>query len=284
MFKNKMTFYKILSLNILCGTFFFPIPILRFKKQIKKIIELDPEIICLQEFNNFVIEYFYKKYLSSEYNFIVFRISLIEFFRRISLLFSILLLSLYTNIYLFLFMIVCIINPYFFNFFLGNQETGNAILVKKKISFKNPSMYKFINQYGDCLNIIRYRGFLKLQINDFTVVNTHLNNSNYSQPQIIELLNQCTENKIIICGDLNTDQISLFKIYGFNDCTSHLGFTYRNENPLVPFYIQSKVIDYIFYKHVFIIHSEKKDIYSDHDGLLMTFRSCSIYTIQHLKC
>jgi hypothetical protein len=106
--------------------------------------------------------------------------------------------------------------------------------------------------------------------NDITIVNTHLNNSKYSKRQILELLNHCNENKIILCGDLNTNQISLFKKYGFQDCTSHLGFTFRNENPLVPFYIQSKIIDYIFYKNVFIIFNNVDQSVKENIGELIS--------------
>jgi endonuclease/exonuclease/phosphatase family metal-dependent hydrolase len=260
---------KILSLNILCGTYFDPLPINRFKIQIRQIIALNPDVICLQEFNNFIIEYLYKKYLSENYNFIIFHISILEYIRRILLLLFVLCITKYVNIFLFLFVIINILNPYFFQFFLGNQKTGNAILLKKTIHFKNPTVYTFKNQLGDFLNIIRHRGFLKCEINGITFINTHLNNSNYNQNQIQELIYQNCESKIIICGDFNTENIHLFDKYNFKNKTHLLGFTYRNENSLVPFYIKSKIIDYIFYKNITIKYQYKLDLYSDHDALLI---------------
>lgn len=74
---------SLLSLNVLCGTFFSPLPIARHLRQARLIKQLNPDIICLQECNNFIIESVYTKTLANTHNLIVERRSIKDYVHRV---------------------------------------------------------------------------------------------------------------------------------------------------------------------------------------------------------
>jgi mRNA deadenylase 3'-5' endonuclease subunit Ccr4 len=121
---------KILSLNVLCGTFLRPLPILRLYKQINKIKKINPDIICLQEFNNPIIEFIYTKELT-EYNIFIERITVKEILRRTSIITVSGVLFNYLHV-VGLYLIV-ILYPYIFNFIIGTQKQEIQFYGKKKL-------------------------------------------------------------------------------------------------------------------------------------------------------
>ena len=264
-----MTKYRILSLNLLCGTFTSPFPYNRLLQQINKIQLLDPDIICLQEFNNPFIEYIYKIKLSNIYNFYIERISLSEIFRRIIIIWTIGFLFYFINKILFIIYWLIIYYPYILLFIIGNQETGNAILYKKNLKIDNFSTKRYNYQSGDFLNIIRKRGYIKFNINNITIINTHLNHTNETQKNQIKELLDLTDEKVIIIGDLNTENITEFINKKFIDAGKYLGHTLRINNPNVTDIIKKdKRIDFVLYRNITDILIDKHYLESDHDGLL----------------
>lgn len=264
---------KILSLNILCGTFLRPLPIFRLYKQINKIKEINPDIICLQEFNNPLIEFIYKKELK-EYNFFIERVPIKELLRRTSVLtFYGLLFNYFHVISLYL---VVVLYPYIFNFIIGTQKTGNTVFWKKNVNLNSFEVEEFKEQKGDFLNIMRRRGYVKFNINDLSIINTHLDHIGKTRnTQMQELIN---ENSSIIIGDLNTENVSLLLKNGYIDFTKHISSTYRRDNPLtwnLNFFKKGKdkKLDYILSKYNKIYSVETINLYSDHDSLLCFINS-----------
>jgi endonuclease/exonuclease/phosphatase family metal-dependent hydrolase len=269
--------YRLLSLNVLCGTFLKPIPLNRFRSQTKKILAIDPDIICLQEFNNPYVEYVYKQNLQKYYNFYTERISFTEVLRRCGVISFYGILFSQIHLIILIGYLISLFYPYFFNFIIGNQKTGNAILWKKDIKLINFKTIEFNNQQGDFLNLMRHRGYIEFKIDDITIINTHLDHMGTNRNnQINELLHE-KRNKNLIVGDMNTEDINIFIDNKYINCTKKLGFTYRTDNPLTKTLFvnlkKSKCIDYIFSKGVPILKTSKLDCDSDHDALLCEFNS-----------
>jgi endonuclease/exonuclease/phosphatase family metal-dependent hydrolase len=122
---------------------------------------------------------------------------------------------------------------------------------------------------------MRRRGFIKFNIDNTTIINTHLDHigkTRYNQMQ--EIIN---ENSEVIIGDLNTDDISLLLKNGYIDYTKHIPSTYRRDNPLTWNLNlfkkrKDKKLDYILAKNTLIYSVEPIDLYSDHDSLLFFFK------------
>lgn len=263
--------FSLLSLNVLCGTFFDPLPIRRHMSQIKKIREMNPDILCLQEFNNPYIEQMYSNEFCKTHHLIVQRRTRKDYLQRFSVL-SVLCLGISKVFSPVLFLLA---NPYIHNFLIGNQEIGNVLFVKKDISVVKTNSIQFKTQTGDFLNLFRKRGYTECIIHDkIHIRNVHLNHQqnidNSIQSQIDETFSNLPLDKNLIVGDFNLDNFC-FPSH-FEDCCQHLGPTYRIDNPLTDLLQEDKRIDYIFSNNVKIISSTKIiDLESDHDGLLIHF-------------
>lgn len=257
---------KLLSLNILCGTVLRPYPIFRIHKQIKKIKKLNPDIICFQEFNNPFIEYIYKRELSM-YHYHIKYVSWKELLRRKSILLGTGFLVNYFN-YFFIYLAL-IFYPYIFNFIIGRQKTGNVIFWKKGIDLNSFEVNEFNYQSGDFLNIMRKRGYIKFNINDITIINTHLDHIGTTQKiQMEEIINKNNNSKIIVLGDLNTEKINLFLENNYIDNTKSIISTYTKNFNCIK---KNKKLDYILSKNVSIYSIETIDLDSDHLGLICYF-------------
>ena len=266
--------YTLLSCNVLCGSFMDPVPTSRFIAQTQKIRKLRPDIVCLQEFNNSFVERIYRKELSDEYHFMVDRIDHKELGRRILLCASMVSISYILHPVIAFIFVITSINPYIHNFIIGTQKTGNAILLHKSHPPTSIKTKEFENQIGDSLNLMRKRGFVDIFFNDILIRNTHLNHGKDKvecrKDQIDECLNGVCHRTLLV-GDFNTENIYPIQKFGFQDCTSHLGCTYRVSNPLTYRLKKDKNIDYIFSYNVNIINAKKMDLFSDHDALFLEF-------------
>lgn len=267
--------YTLISYNVLCGSFLDPIPVSRFRAQTEKIRKLKPDLVCLQEFNNLHVEKIYRQELSSEYHVLVDRIPHAELARRIVLCASMISVSYVIHPYMAILCVVASMNPYVHNFVVGTQRTGNAVLVHKSHPIDCVKTKEFCRQDGDFLNLIRKRGFIDIQFHDILVRNTHLNHGpdrvNCRETQIYECLEHVTS-KTLLVGDFNTENVSPISGFGFRDCTKHLGFTYRKENPLTHRCPSNKRIDYVFSFGVNVLESKKLDFFSDHDAFIIKFQ------------
>ena len=175
----------------------------------------------------------------------------------------------FINKILFIIYWLIIYYPYILLFIIGNQETGNAILYKKNLKIDNFSTKRYNYQSGDFLNIIRKRGYIKFNINNITIINTHLNHTNETQKNQIKELLDLTDEKVIIIGDLNTENITEFINKKFIDAGKYLGHTLRINNPNVTDIIKKdKRIDFVLYRNITDILIDKHYLESDHDGLL----------------
>jgi len=268
--------YSLLSLNILCGTFLDPLPIQRLRTQARRIQKLSPDIICLQEFNNPIIEYIYKNELGKNYDFHIHRVPQIEFARRFMIcatgLIAIHTISpVMTSLYLGMFL-----NPYLSNFILGTQCTGNAILTHKTLQIDTQTHTKvkeFTYQNGDFLNWMRRRGYIELSFKGITIRNTHLNYGR-SSPKF-EQMNECMDNlpsPSLLVGDFNTDNVIPILIEGYKDISSCRGPTYRCDNKYTTGLKKDRCIDYIFSNSIPIESIQKLDLESDHDALFIQFK------------
>lgn len=144
---------------------------------------------------------------------------------------------------------------------------------KKEINLNSFQVQEFKEQKGDFLNIMKRRGFIKFNIDNTTIINTHLDHigkTRYNQMQ--EIIN---ENSEVIIGDLNTEDISLLLNNNYIDYTKHIPSTYRRDNPLTwnlnLFKKKNKKLDYILAKNTNIYSVETEDLYSDHDSLMCYF-------------
>lgn len=174
----------------------------------------------------------------------------------------------------FLFVITSI-NPYIHNFVIGTQKTGNAILLHKSHPLTSISTKEFDRQYGDSLNLMRRRGYVDIFFNDILIRNTHLNHGKDRAECRKVQMEECLDgicHRTLLVGDFNTENISSIHEFGFQDCTSHLGCTYRIANPLTHRLKRDKRIDYIFSYNVNIINAKKMDLFSDHDALFLEFK------------
>lgn len=267
--------YSLLSLNVLCGTWLDPVPIQRIHRQISKIQDLKPDIICLQEFNNPTVEYLYRKNLQQSYDFHVFYVSHFELLRRISI--CLLLIFSFANIdkYVYFLFTAFLFNPYVFNFIIGKQKTGNIIITHKDIQkdISKPYCHEFKYQRGDFLNIMRKRGYIDIHLNNtLTIRNTHLNH--YDKYQNNHQMTECLENlssPTLLVGDFNSENIIPILAHQFTDTTKSLGHTYRKNNKYAKYFTNNKKIDYIFSKNVSIVTAHKLDLESDHDALFVEF-------------
>ena len=270
--------FSLLSLNVLCGTFFDPLPIKRHLSQIKKIRELNPDILCLQEFNNPYIEQIYTNEFCKTHNLIVQRRTKIDYFHKLSML-SVVCMGI---VNIFSPLLLLIVNPYIHNFVIGNQEIGNVLFIRKEISITKTKSKGFKTQTGDFLNLFRKRGYTECVINDkIHIRNVHLNHkqnfidndgcNNISiQNQILESFADILSENSLIVGDFNLEHFNYPD--KFIDCCKDLGPTYRKENPLTENLKKDKRIDFIFSKNLDIISKKKlTNLESDHDGLLIHF-------------
>lgn len=267
--------YSLLSLNILCGTWTDPVPIQRFKSQLSKIKHLQPHIICLQEFNNPTVEYIYRKNLQDTYDFHIHYVPISEMIRRIIVCLSITISLLWINNYMYYLFMLIMFNPYVFNFIIGTQKTGNAIMTHKNIrkQISNIDCKEFTYQYGDFLNILRRRGYIDIHINDITIRNTHLNhkdkNQNYHQME--ECISELKSPSLLV-GDFNSEVIiPILAADKFKDTTKYLGNTYRQDNKYTEYFTKSKRFDYILSWDIPVLTAEKLDFDSDHDALFIEF-------------
>lgn len=271
--------YSLLSLNVLCGSFFHPFPYTRLCHQAQKVRHLQPDIVCLQEFNNPLVEHIYRKELGHLYDFHVHRVDSEELIRRTCLWGGVLLVSKLIHPMVGWACLGTCLHPYVFNFVLGTQMTGNAILTHKNVSAVDPfvegcrsTAREFRFQQGDALNWMRRRGYVDLHLGDKIVVrNTHLNYGNYPK---YEQMHECTaglKSPCLLVGDFNTQDVVPITNKSFQDTTEHLGPTYRRANPLTLGLCRDKRIDYIFSLGISIIDATKMDMLSDHDALFVHF-------------
>lgn len=75
---------SLLSLNVLCGTFLDPLPMNRHLYQAKKIHQINPDVLCLQECNNFFVENIYSRQFSPTHNMILARRTLMDYIKKIA--------------------------------------------------------------------------------------------------------------------------------------------------------------------------------------------------------
>lgn len=257
-----------------------PLPYFRLHQQATKIRHLQPDIICLQEFNNPLVEHVYRKELASTYHFHVHRVPRTELLRRGVLCTSLFLTTKLIHPILGWICLGTLFHPYVFNFLLGNQQTGNAILTHKELEVVDPLfrqqcatiVQEFEHQQGDVLNWMRRRGYVELRVgNVFTVRNTHLN---YALGPTYEQMYECMKDArrpSLLVGDFNTQDVTPLLVQGFKDTTDSLGNTYRKDNPLTLGLAKSKRIDFVFSLGVSIVDSSKLDMLSDHDALFVHF-------------
>lgn len=263
-----------MSLNVLCGTFFNPLPIARHLRQARLIKQLNPDIICLQECNNFIIESVYTKTLANTHNLIVERRSIKDYVHRVI---NILIIATCFSYFCPLIKYV-LLNPYIHNFIFGSQKIGNVIYLKKRFEKRNARSVAFHSQTGDILNLARQRGYTEFVLmNQVLVRNTHLNHqqclldptNESTHQQIREVFSDCNQEKMLIVGDFNVEQVRPSN--KFKDIGIHLGPTYRKQNPLASTN-DDKRIDYIFAKNVTITHAQKlTNLESDHDAIYIYF-------------
>lgn len=269
--------YSLLSLNVLCGTWSDPLPIQRFKSQVTKIKHLQPDIVCLQEFNNPTVEYIFRTYLQQHYDFHIHYVSISEMFRRTIICVSIPIFLLWINKYIYYAFMSILFYPYVFNFIIGIQKTGNAIMTHKSIRKQifNIDCKEFTYQYGDFLNMMRKRGYIDIDIDDIIIRNTHLNHedNNQNHHQMVECVQ--LKSPSILVGDFNSQVITPVMTHKFKDITKYLGNTYRQDNKYTKYFTKSKRIDYIFSLDVTVFTAEKLDFDSDHDALFIEF--CNDY-------
>jgi endonuclease/exonuclease/phosphatase family metal-dependent hydrolase len=266
--------FSLLSLNVLCGTFFDPLPIKRHLSQIKKIRELNPDILCLQEFNNPYIEKMYTKEFCKTHHFIVQRRTHMDYLQK----WSVLGITCLGIVQLFSPLLLILANPYIHNFVIGSQEIGNVLFIRKDISVKQTKSEGFKTQTGDFLNLFRKRGYTECVINDqIHIRNVHLNHQQHFidrghdsiQHQISESFSNLLSENNIIVGDFNIETFEYPK--EFIDVNN--GPTYRKENPLTERLKTDKRIDFIFAKNIQVISSKKiTNLESDHDGLFIHFQ------------
>lgn len=273
--------YSLLSLNVLCGSVVHPFPYFRLSQQARKVRHLEPDIVCLQEFNNPLVEHVYRKELGNRYDFHVHRVEPKELFRRGCLWSGFVLTAKMVHPVLGWICLGTFLNPYVLNFVLGTQKTGNAILTHKDFpqvdhfSYGQPMtshVHEFKHQQGDVLNWMRRRGYVDLRLGNRLVIrNTHLN---YGRHPKYEQMHECTaglESPSLLVGDFNTQDVVPVLNKRFVDTTQHLGPTYRRANPLTFGLFRDKRIDYIFSSGVSIVDSTKLDMLSDHDALFVHF-------------
>jgi len=259
---NQPPFKKILSVNLCCGTLITPIPYFRLKKQIKLIQKWDPDVICLQEFNNIWIEYYYRHRLKSKYYFYLER-DYLRLFLNLSIYLVLILVAIHVKPAILFFLLY----PYWSLFVLGSQKTGNVILVKKTLKIKPTEFYTqyFINQEGDFLNLVRPRGYSIIKWDEWALYNIHLNRIDGIQEQIHELL-EIINGPCIVAGDFNTSDIQTI---------IDSGFTHQDTGPtyLHPFSNKGEQIDHIVARNMNDPYRvEKRSFESDHHALLMTFQ------------
>lgn len=276
--------YTLLSLNILCGSFMDPIPIKRWTKQVNEIRNLNPDVICLQEFNNRHVEELYRRKLEDKYTIIVQRVPGIEYVRRMALVITIYFsFALISSTFEYIFWAL-LLHPYIHNFMIGSQETGNAILVRHDIvpRVSDIQVHIFDYQFEDPLNWIRRRGYIECVLDGCILVrNTHLNHQSQDPLsyllQMKESFSEFPCDSVVVAGDFNYETIPYDMLYPFCDPFKHLGPTYRRCNPLTTCYglrfllHEDRRLDYIMYRDLVIDFVQKIDMYSDHDGLLMKF-------------
>jgi endonuclease/exonuclease/phosphatase family metal-dependent hydrolase len=268
--------FSLLSLNVLCGTFFDPIPIKRHLAQIKKIRKINPDILCLQEFNNPYIERIYSNEFCKTHHLIVQRRSNKDYLQKIGIV-SMLCVGIVNICSPFLLMFL---NPYIHNFIFGNQEIGNVLFVRKDIVTTRTKSNEFKTQSGDFLNLFRKRGYTECVIHDkIHIRNVHLNHQQHLmdtshgsiQQQVSESFSNLLSTHNIIVGDFNIENVRC--PIQFIDCCERLGPTYRKDNPLTYNVKKDKRIDFIFVKDVDVLSKERRtDLESDHDGLLIIFQ------------
>lgn len=261
--------------NLLCGTILNPLPVNRITNQTKKILDWKLDIICLQEFNNFWIEWIYRKYLSKEYVFLLERIPF-----HIQLLKTIIFILINVLFHLFhcQFLSLFLFYPYFLLFYFGNQKTGNAILLHKSIQKPdNFNCIEFLNQKGDFLNWFRPRGFIQIIWKDkIMITNTHLNHTDFcNEIQMQEIINHHLNIQYpwFLVGDFNTESIFII-LEHMEHLSKNIGFTFRYENDENIWRESSKQIDYIFFrpnKSKLDYDLQKKKFDSDHDALILFF-------------
>ena len=273
--------YSLLSLNVLCGSIVHPLPYARLHHQARKVRCLQPDIVCLQEFNNPLVERIYRKELEEQYRFHVHRVDTSELIRRGMVCASVLIASKMIHPVLGWMCVGTMFHPYVFNFILGTQKTGNAILMHKDLEVLDPifasartTATEFEYQQGDFLNWMRRRGCIDLQLQDHKLFirNTHLN---YGHLPKYEQMRECTkhahQSPTLLVGDFNTQDVIPILVEGYTDATAHLGPTYRKDNPLTIGTRRDKRIDYVFSRGVSIVDATKLDMLSDHDALLVHF-------------
>lgn len=267
--------YTLLSYNVLCGSFWDPIPQSRFLLQTEKIRKLRPDIVCLQEFNNVYVENIYRKELSSDYHFLLHRISKQEIARRLLLCSVMITISYIVHPTMAIVCTIATINPYIHNFIVGTQKTGNIILLHKSHPITSVKTKEFERQDGDILNWIRKRGYIDIMFYDILIRNTHLSHGKDPIDDRQKQIDECIDDKckrMLLVGDFNTEKVSRICENGFKDCSGHLGYTYRKENPLTVGLKCDKKIDYIFSQGVEVIQTTKLDVCSDHDGFIIRFQ------------
>jgi endonuclease/exonuclease/phosphatase family metal-dependent hydrolase len=256
---------SLLSLNVLCSTFFDPLPYKRIQRQAQLINDLQPDILCLQEFNNMFIENIYTRELSDKYLFYIDRVTTSEMYRRAIIVCVYWLLMFRCGAAYGIF-VIC--HPFFLCFITGTQKTGNAVCCKKNLVITDFNVVEFKNQYGDFLNIFRRRGYIEFKIGDILIKNVHLNfgdDQKYLDLQMKELL-VVQYPQTLLLGDFNTTDTYVIANDGFVDEMRELGNTHEHE----------KRIDYVFQKGVDILEKKKMDLLSDHHGLFIRFSTNGI--------
>lgn len=135
------------------------------------------------------------------------------------------------------------------------MKFGICILSKKKIS---QSSHVLLSSKKE------QRGLLSIDIDDKTIINTHLGlDTEERQMQISEILNFSKKQKknVVICGDFNEQNVIL---ESYKDAAKYL---YEDLNPT----FKTSRIDYVFVDNAMNIKSYKVDevFYSDHFPIIV---------------
>lgn len=269
----RLPFRSVLYGNVLCGTLLSPLPITRLCRQVNLITKWRPHVVCLQEFNNIIVEKIYRSRLEEHYNFYIAR----DYKQTYYNVFLLTVMIGISSVWLGMKISVCLLYPYISLFLCGSQLTGNAVLISKDIP--QPNVFQtvnFIYQKGDFLNIARPRGYQILTWSSFntSIINTHLNHINDNQqPQIQELASLRHPSRFTLMGgDFNTENVTALTRKRLVHLTQDVGFTFRKDNPYNLWRSNSSQIDHIFASSLPCLCAiHKKCFESDHDALLLNF-------------
>jgi len=233
--RNEYCSFTILSFNVFSGPFSTSQENrLRYLGQLEKIKNVSPDIVCLQEFNTDEIETIYLPYMSHlDYDYYLEKDDDRHFIE--------------TKLFFLLYQLLsCIPHHGFRRFLFGKQKHGICTFWKKNTFYLlSSNSITFKNKGYDLLTYLRPRGFSHLSLikkhenYSFSLINTHMNldneNTRYLQSKQIfhylqETQRQHHSNRIVICGDFNTQNkneqaIQLFLSHSFiNACQDGITF------------------------------------------------------------